>query len=227
MIGALAKLGLGFLIGFTGAVIPGPFTVFIVTDGLSSGNRFHGVLAALGHCVVEAEIILLIVLGFATLGDRTPLCLLNMAGGLALVVYGILAFRGRDRDVLKEGSKLPMKERFLRRYYAFCPQWDNSIVVGDRWSSITHVCSNELSLGRRVAVCLRPLGGRHLLVWFPQLLILCWSRAIRWLIWENRYSLFSTPSSGGNMFRLYINPRLMCSRESLNSVAKLPRVSEQ
>ena len=112
MIGTLAQLGLGFLIGFTGAVIPGPFTLFIVTDGLSSGNRFHGLLAALGHCVVEAEIILLIVLGFATLGDRTPLCLLNMAGGLALVVYGILAFRGRDRDVLKEGSKLPMRSAF-------------------------------------------------------------------------------------------------------------------
>ena len=36
-----------------------------------------------------------------------------MAGGLALVVYRILALRGRDRDVLKEGSKLPMRNDFF------------------------------------------------------------------------------------------------------------------
>jgi threonine/homoserine/homoserine lactone efflux protein len=113
MIGALAQLGLGFLIGFTGAVIPGPFTVFIVTEGLSSGNRVHGVLAALGHCVVEAGIILLIVLGFTTLADRTPLRLLNMAGGLALIAFGILAFRGRNRDIPKEASKPPMRSAFF------------------------------------------------------------------------------------------------------------------
>jgi threonine/homoserine/homoserine lactone efflux protein len=60
MLGTLAQLGLGFIIGFTGAAIPGPVTVFILTDSLSGGNKFHGVLAALGHCVVEAGIVLLI-----------------------------------------------------------------------------------------------------------------------------------------------------------------------
>jgi threonine/homoserine/homoserine lactone efflux protein len=113
MLGTLAQLGLGFIIGFTGAAIPGPVTIFILTDSLSGGNKFHGVLAALGHCVVEAGIIILILLGFATLFDRVPLRPLNMAGGLALVVFGILAFRGRDRPVLKEGSKLPMRSAFL------------------------------------------------------------------------------------------------------------------
>ena len=113
MLGALVQLGLGFIIGFTGAAIPGPVTVFIVTDSLSGGNNFHGVLEALGHCVVEAGIILLILLGFTGLFDRVPLRPLNMAGGLALVGFGILAFRGRDRHVLKEGSKLPMRSAFL------------------------------------------------------------------------------------------------------------------
>ncbi len=88
---ALTQLCLGFAIGFTGAAIPGPLTTLVVANGLSGKGRFHGVLSAVGHCVVEASIIAAIALGLVTVLDVIPLRLLNAIGGSALSIVGIVA----------------------------------------------------------------------------------------------------------------------------------------
>ena len=96
MLEAMMQLGLGFVIGFTGAAMPGPLTAFVVTNGLSGSNRFHGFVSALGHCAVEAGIIAGIVLGLMAVFDVAPFRFLNMAGGVSLIVFGAIALvRGK------------------------------------------------------------------------------------------------------------------------------------
>jgi len=96
----LTQFGLGFIIGFTGAAIPGPLTAFVITNGLSGGSRFHGILSALGHCAIEAGIIFAIVLGLMTVFETAPFRLLNIAGGGALILFGASALlrKGKNGD---------------------------------------------------------------------------------------------------------------------------------
>lgn len=103
MFETLAQFGLGFVIGFTGAAMPGPLTTLIITNGLSGSSRFHGLLSALGHCVVEAGIIAAIMLGLMTVFDAAPLRLLNIAGGGALIFFGASALLRKGKN--NEGAE--------------------------------------------------------------------------------------------------------------------------
>jgi len=113
LLDALTQFGLGFIIGFTGAAIPGPLTTLIITNGLSGSGRFHGILSALGHCTVEAGIIGAIMLGLLTVLDAAPLRLLNMAGGLALIFFGASALLRKSKDDKDIGKVRIAKGAFL------------------------------------------------------------------------------------------------------------------
>ncbi len=58
----LSMLLLGFVIGLTGALAPGPTLVATINASLA-GNWTTGLKISLGHIVVETVIFLLIVLG--------------------------------------------------------------------------------------------------------------------------------------------------------------------
>ena len=113
MLETLTQFGLGLIIGFTGAAIPGPLTTLIITTGLSRGSRFHGFLSALGHCVVEAAIITLVLLGLLTVFDTAPLRLLNMAGGAALVFFGAAALLRKSSNPAEVAEARITKGGFL------------------------------------------------------------------------------------------------------------------
>lgn len=89
---------LGFTIALTGALIPGPLSVFIVTTVVKSGEKNTGLLAALGHCLVEVVIIGTIVLGLTTV-LKSPILqrLVNLVGGGALIIFGALGILERER----------------------------------------------------------------------------------------------------------------------------------
>ncbi|MCJ7630957.1 LysE family translocator [Candidatus Bathyarchaeota archaeon] len=107
------QFGLGFIIGFSGAAIPGPLTTLIVTSGLSGENRFYGILSALGHCIVEASIIIITLLGLVTVLDAAPLSLFNIAGGCALVFFGVIALLNRNKNHVGKGKIGITKNAFL------------------------------------------------------------------------------------------------------------------
>jgi threonine/homoserine/homoserine lactone efflux protein len=94
----LAQLGLGLMIGFTGAAIPGPLMTFVVANGLSGRGRFNGIFSATGHCIVEAVIIAVILLGFLTVLDAAPIRLLNVIGGASLILFGAVPILGRGAE---------------------------------------------------------------------------------------------------------------------------------
>ncbi len=81
-------LALGFLIGLTGALAPGPTLVATINASLRGGWSM-GPRVTLGHMAVELLMVLLIVAGVSVvLSDYT--WLIAGIGGLALVVFGLL-----------------------------------------------------------------------------------------------------------------------------------------
>ena len=106
----IAQLGLGFMIGFTGAAIPGPLMTLVVANGLSGRGRFNGVFSAVGHCMIEAAIIAVILFGLLTVLDTAPVSLLNAIGGTSLILFGLISIikRGKASKIVsnEEGNAL-------------------------------------------------------------------------------------------------------------------------
>jgi threonine/homoserine/homoserine lactone efflux protein len=88
----LSMLVLGFLIGLTGALAPGPTLVATINASLA-GDWTTGLKISLGHIVVETIIFLLIVLGLAT-AARPYTAVIAGIGGIALVIFGIMTLAG-------------------------------------------------------------------------------------------------------------------------------------
>lgn len=91
----VSMLAVGFVIGLTGALAPGPTLVATIQASLT-GNWKTGLKISCGHMVVEAVIFLLIVLGLAAIAQPYT-ALIAVIGGIALIVFGILTLRG-SRD---------------------------------------------------------------------------------------------------------------------------------
>jgi threonine/homoserine/homoserine lactone efflux protein len=88
----LSTLVLGFLIGLTGALAPGPTLVATINASLT-GNWTAGLKVSLGHIIIETAIFFLIILGLA--GFATPYTtVIAVAGGIALIIFGIMTIRG-------------------------------------------------------------------------------------------------------------------------------------
>jgi len=93
-----STLVLGFLIGLTGALAPGPTLVATINAALA-GNWTAGLKISLGHMVVESVIFLLIILGFASFaGPYTTV--IAAVGGTALIIFGIMTIFGSRKATL-------------------------------------------------------------------------------------------------------------------------------
>jgi threonine/homoserine/homoserine lactone efflux protein len=88
----LSMLVLGFVIGLTGALAPGPTLVATINASLA-GDWTTGLKISLGHIVVETIIFLLIVLGLATAARPYTTAIAGI-GGIALVIFGIMTLAG-------------------------------------------------------------------------------------------------------------------------------------
>ena len=91
-------LALGFLIGLTGALAPGPTLVATINASLKGGWSM-GPRVTLGHAAVEFLMVLLIVGGFTlVIGDYA--WLIGGIGGLALIIFGTLTLSDARSAVL-------------------------------------------------------------------------------------------------------------------------------
>ena len=88
----LSTLGLGFLIGLTGALAPGPTLVATINASLA-GNWTAGLKVTLGHIVIETAIFFLIILGLASIASPYTM-VIAVIGGIALVIFGIMTISG-------------------------------------------------------------------------------------------------------------------------------------
>ncbi len=95
-------LALGFLIGLTGALAPGP-TLIATIDAALRGGWSAGPRVTLGHIAVETGMVVLIVAGLAAvIGTYTGL--VAGIGGTALVVFGLLTVKESRFASIPTGS---------------------------------------------------------------------------------------------------------------------------
>lgn len=82
----------GFVIGISGAMIPGPLTLFTISGTLKT-NKFAGFKSISGHIIIELAIILVIFFGFNNLlMHKSFLQLVSVIGGMALITMGFILF---------------------------------------------------------------------------------------------------------------------------------------
>ena len=80
-------LAFGFVIGLTGAVVPGPMLFATIAASLRKG-WIAGPQIVFGHALVEIVICAIIVLGFSIANDIT-FQIVSLVGGGALILFGV------------------------------------------------------------------------------------------------------------------------------------------
>ncbi len=87
-------VGLGFLTGLSGALIPGPLFAFVISDTLKKG-ALSGPLAIIGHVFVECPIIIaLVVLGLGLKNYFSQFeSWIYLIGGIALIIMALSLIR--------------------------------------------------------------------------------------------------------------------------------------
>jgi len=59
---ALVLFGVGFVVGISGAIMPGPLVIYTIQESLKRG-KWTGALVILGHAIVEVVVFLLLAVG--------------------------------------------------------------------------------------------------------------------------------------------------------------------
>ena len=83
---------LGFTIGLTGALVPGPMFFATIELSLKKG-WLEGPKVVFGHMLVELVLSVLILFGFVSLIDSGSISAISIVGGLALSIFGLLTVK--------------------------------------------------------------------------------------------------------------------------------------
>lgn len=113
IIGA-SLVGIGFLTGLSGALIPGPMLAYVVSDTLKKG-ALSGPLAVLGHISVEILLIAAFVLGLGLTSYFLQFkSLIYVIGGIALIVMSLLIIKDAKGARSRSWSKREEVDNELR-----------------------------------------------------------------------------------------------------------------
>ena len=98
----VSTLVLGFLIGLTGALAPGPTLVATINASLA-GNWTAGLKVSLGHIMIETAIFFLIILGLAAVASPYTTAI-AVIGGIALIIFGIMTISRQQERKPQHGT---------------------------------------------------------------------------------------------------------------------------
>ncbi|HOJ97040.1 MAG TPA: LysE family transporter [Methanospirillum sp.] len=93
---------LGFIIGLTGALAPGPTLIATIRSSLHNGWT-GGPRVTFGHIIAEMGIVVLIAAGISSLPD-TLRPVLSGVGGIALIIFGAMTLCGSREAVILTDS---------------------------------------------------------------------------------------------------------------------------
>ncbi|MGB3908748.1 MAG: LysE family transporter [Methanomethylovorans sp.] len=99
MLELLEMLTIGFAIGMSGALVPGPM-LFATIDGSMKTGWTSGPKVVLGHALLELVICILIILGMPSFGSERVISAVSLIGGLVLVLFGALTIKDARNAVL-------------------------------------------------------------------------------------------------------------------------------
>lgn len=88
----LKALLLGFSVGLTGALVPGPMLFATIEISLKKG-WLAGPQVVFGHMAIELVLYVLIILGAASLVGSGTISAIFLIGGLSLLVFGLLTLK--------------------------------------------------------------------------------------------------------------------------------------
>ncbi|MCE5189384.1 MAG: LysE family translocator [Eubacteriales bacterium] len=92
------------LIGYSGAVMPGPLLTYNINQSIRVGVR-SGLLLITGHALLELVTITLLIFGLgAFLSTEISQIVIGLAGGTVLILFGALMVK----DVIQGKAKLDM-----------------------------------------------------------------------------------------------------------------------
>ncbi|MDH7508944.1 MAG: LysE family transporter [Methanomassiliicoccales archaeon] len=104
LIEVLGLLSLGFLVGLSGAIIPGPLLAFTVLD-TSKKQKITAHIIIFGHVVWELGIILLILVGFGYLLINNK-WIVFLIGGVVLAIMGTIMILGKGGEIRMKSSRV-------------------------------------------------------------------------------------------------------------------------
>jgi threonine/homoserine/homoserine lactone efflux protein len=91
----LYLLVLGFLVGISGAMMPGPLLVYTVAESLKKGWK-TGYYVIIGHAIVEVLLMVLLAAGVATLmASANFVTWISLSGGAYMIYSGLGLHRSR------------------------------------------------------------------------------------------------------------------------------------
>ena len=88
----LGMLTIGFVVGMTGALVPGPM-LFATTDRSLKSGWTAGPKVFLGHAIIEMLVCIMIVFGITSLSDNMVFGI-SIVGGAILILFGFMTIRG-------------------------------------------------------------------------------------------------------------------------------------
>jgi threonine/homoserine/homoserine lactone efflux protein len=88
----LKALLLGFTVGLTGALVPGPMLFATIEVSLKKG-WLAGPQVVFGHMIIEVVLYILILFGAASLVGSSIISAIFLIGGLSLFVFGVLTLK--------------------------------------------------------------------------------------------------------------------------------------
>jgi len=100
MFETLTLLLLGFMVGLSGAVIPGPLLAYVIFD-TTRKRKMTGHFIVAGHALWEALVISLILLGVGSVMLQYK-SLIYAVGGTALLLMGAAIVRSKDDAKIKD-----------------------------------------------------------------------------------------------------------------------------
>lgn len=105
MVDFLQMLVIGFTIGLTGALVPGPMLFATIETSLKKGWT-SGPLVVSGHALIELLIFILIAAGFSTLAFQGAVPWISTVGGGVLVVFGVMTLQAGKEASLSGGNSV-------------------------------------------------------------------------------------------------------------------------
>ena len=82
----------GFAVGLTGALMPGPMLFATIDSSLKKG-WIAGPEVVFGHAVLELAIVALILLGLTSFIESDAISFISVVGGLVLVIFGVMTIK--------------------------------------------------------------------------------------------------------------------------------------
>jgi len=111
MIDILGTFVVAFLIGLTGALVPGPTLVATIQTSIKGGWSM-GPKVTVGHIIIESIVFILIFLGISATAMKFSGMIAGI-GGTTLLVFGILTIRESFTARLDRGVQSPTDNPYI------------------------------------------------------------------------------------------------------------------